>query len=398
MKTLDIVIIEDFCGSLDEKGNNRFLYLSELLSKKHNVELVTSNFCHGTKQKHKEIHQYCSVKVSLLDEPVYLKNISLKRFYAHYKWGLNVKKYLQKRKKPDVVYCGIPTLKAANSARKYCQKNGIRFVIDIQDLWPEAFGMVFRIPVISSLIFAPFKLLANRIYKSADAICAVSETYVNRALSVNKKCKSGTAVFLGTELATFDKNAKENEAPEKGKDEIWLAYCGSMGDSYDLGCVIDALALLDNPPKFVAIGTGQKKDEFEKYAKEKDVNCLFTGKLPYEQMCAYLCACDITVNPIVGNSAASIINKHADYAASGLPVINTQESDEYRRLVDEYKMGFNCRNGDASDLAEKIKILIDDADLRERMGKNARRCAEEKFDRANTYSALADIICKQNGA
>ncbi|MBO4433186.1 MAG: glycosyltransferase [Clostridia bacterium] len=253
-------------------------------------------------------------------------------------------------------------------------------------------------PVISSLIFAPFKLLANRIYKSADAICAVSETYVNRALSVNKKCKSGTAVFLGTELATFDKNAKENEAPEKGKDEIWLAYCGSMGDSYDLGCVIDALALLDNPPKFIAIGNGQKKDEFEKYAKEKNVNCLFTGKLPYEQMCAYLCACDITVNPIVGNSAASIINKHADYAASGLPVINTQESDEYRRLVDEYEMGFNCRNGDASDLAEKIKILVDDADLRKRMGKNARRCAEERFDRANTYSALAGIICKQNGA
>ena len=94
----------------------------------------------------------------------------------------------------------------------------------------------------------------------------------------------------------------------------------------------------------------------------------------------------------MGASAATIINKHGDYAASGKPVLNTQNSEEYRKLVEEYRMGFNCRNGDAADLAEKLDRLMNDSGLRQEMGRNARRCAEEKFDRAKTYRQLADVI------
>ena len=98
-------------------------------------------------------------------------------------------------------------------------------------------------------------------------------------------------------------------------------------------------------------------------------------------MCGAISACDMVVNPIVGKSVASIINKHADYAASGLPVINTQESPEYRNLVEDYNMGFNCKNGNTVEMAEKIKTLIEDKSLRHEMGRNARRCAVERFDR-----------------
>ena len=135
-------------------------------------------------------------------------------------------------------------------------------------------------------------------------------------------------------------------------------------------------------------------DICEEYAKKKKVNALFLGRLSYNQMCSTLCACDITVNSITHMAAQSIINKHADYAASGLPVLNTQENDEYRKLVDTYQMGFNCKNGDAKDLAEKLKVLIEDKKLRLAMGKHARRCAEEKFDRSRTYSLLKNIILK----
>lgn len=60
--------------------------------------------------------------------------------------------------------------------------NNVRFIIDIQDLWPEAFKMVFKLPIVSDIVFAPFNFLANGIYKRADEIIAVSDTYVNRAL------------------------------------------------------------------------------------------------------------------------------------------------------------------------------------------------------------------------
>lgn len=98
------------------------------------------------------------------------------------------------------------------------------------------------------------------------------------------------------------------------------------------------------------------------------------------------------VNPITHGAAQSIINKHADYVASGLPVINTQECGEYRNLVDTYQMGFNCENGNSAEVAERIKQLVDNKALRLEMGQNARRCAEERFDRARSYREIVDCL------
>ena len=157
----------------------------------------------------------------------------------------------------------------------------------------------FNPPLFNKIIYAPFKRLADKIYSSADEICAVSDTYAKRALSVNSKCKKSHVVFLGTNLDTFDKNVEENRV-EKPEGEIWLAYCGTLGASYDLTCVIDALSIINESgrvaPKFIVMGDGSRRTEFEEYAKKKNVSCTFTGRLSYPKMCGLLCACDMTVN------------------------------------------------------------------------------------------------------
>ena len=140
------------------------------------------------------------------------------------------------------------------------------------------------------------------------------------------------------------------------------------------------------------MGDGSYKVRFENLARELEIDAIFTGRLPYDQMCAQLKECDIVVNPIKRGSAASIINKHADYAASGLPVVNSQESLEYRQLIDQYKMGLNCNNEDPVDMAEKLQTLICNESMRLEMGKGARRCAEERFDRKTTYQAILDLV------
>ena len=394
---MDILIVSNFCGDFRPKDNTRFYYIARLLADGgHNVELITSDFYHAEKKHRTPFTDVGAVKVTLLHEPGYPKNICLRRFYSHFVWGRNVEKYLKQRKKPDVVYSAVPSLTGPLAAAEYCEKHGVRFVIDVQDLWPEAFQMIVNIPVISDIVFAPFRWIANRIYRRSDAVCAVSRTYVDRALSVNKKCAEGNCVFLGTRLEDFDAHVKNNPVTDKPADELWLGYCGTLGASYDLTCVFDALGLLQKQgvkvPKFIIMGDGPRKKEFEEYANARGVDVLLTGWIPYDKMCGMLCACDIVVNPIVGSSAASIINKHADYAACGLPVLSTQECREYRDLVEEYQMGFNCVCGDAADLADKLAELLADPVMRREMGANARRCAEERFDRKHSYLKLVDAI------
>ena len=401
---MDILIISHFGDTYTIKDNDRFLYIANELNKDNDVEIITSSFMHSGKCQRKKAGYSWPFKITFIPEPGYSKNVCLMRFYSHFIWGKNLLRYLKNRKKPNIIYCAVPSLTGPYFISKYCEKNKIKLIIDIQDLWPEAFKMVFNLPFISDIIYYPFNFLANAIYKRADEIVAVSKTYVERAMSVNKKVKKGHSVFLGTKLSDFDANVKNNpidnmdNIPKKDEEELWLAYCGTLGASYDLTCVFDVLEIVRNngikPPKFIIMGDGPRRKEFEQYVKDKNIDAFFTGRISYPQMCSVLYNCDITVNPIKQGAAQSIINKHADYAASGLPVLNTQECLEYRNLIDEYKMGINCKNNDSNDLAEKLEILIKDKNLRKKMGQNARRCAEEKFDRAKSYQEIYEIFTK----
>ena len=395
---MDILIISHFGSTYSDTDNDRFLYLAKELAKKNDVEIVTSSFCHEKKIHRSKAEKEWTFKITFLEEPGYKKNVCLKRFYSHFKWGRKLKNYLNNRKKPDVIYCAIPSLTGPRYAMKYCKKNNVRYIVDVQDLWPESFQMVINVPVISNMFFYPFKIFANSIYKQADAVVAVSKTYVERVLSVNKSVTEGLPVFLGTNIDEFDSNIKPNNFLSKNSDEIWLAYCGTLGTSYDISCVIDALALLKSRkcvvPKFIVMGDGPYKEKFEAYANEQKIDALFLGRVPYNRMCSILSQCDITINPIVGSSVASIINKHADYAASGLPVINTQNSNEYKALVDLYRMGINVESGNKIKVATAIQKLCDDSNLRIRLGTGARKCAMQQFDRKTTYKKIINLICK----
>ena len=394
----DLLIIAHFTQVPGEPGNNRFNYIAEKMDKAdYKVEIVTSSFSHKTKSQRNVLDRQLkniSYKLTMLYEPGYQKNVSLKRFYSHYIMGKNLKQYLKMRNKPDVIYCAIPSIDVAYIAAYYAKKNNIKFVIDVQDLWPESFKLIFDVPVISDVLFYPMIRKANFCYATADEIVAVSKTYVKRAISVNEKCKKGHSVFLGTELAYFDKCAEENKLVTKPEDELWLAYIGTLGHSYDLKCVIDGLKIAKDKCnlKFVVMGDGPLKSSFENYAKEQEVYAEFTGRLDYAKMVGLLTACDIAVNPISQRASASIINKVGDYAAAALPVLNTQECPEYRDLVDEYQMGLNCENNNAQDLSEKLLVICKDEGLRRSMGKNSRRLAEERFDREKTYQKIVALL------
>ena len=397
---MKILMIANFVSFPFEGGNSRFTYILNMLDhKKNQLELVTSNFRHSTKSKREyspEELSKVSYKITLLDEPGYKKNVSIKRFYSHKILSINLKKYLKKIDKPDLIYCAVPSLDLAKEAAKYAKNNNIRFIIDVQDLWPEAFKMVFKIPIIKDIVFLPLTLKANYIYKNADDIIAVSETYANRASQVNKKYNNKLSVFLGTDLEKFD---KISTISRKNKEDIIVVYIGTLGHSYNLLDTIRAIKILNdkgiNNILFKIMGDGPLKEMFELEAEKLNVKCDFSGRLPYEKMVQELRNCDIAINPIVSKSSGSIINKVGDYASAGLPVINTQECLEYRTLVKDYELGINCIN-DPKDIADKIEILINDTKLRKKMGKNNRKLAEEKFDRSVTYKQIIDVIEGKN--
>ena len=405
-KKMDIVIVAQYLRNIEDfNGNNsRFVYLAKKLAqnKENKVEIITSNFSHGEKRVFKKAGKLENITITVCKEPGYPKNVCLKRFSSHNKLASNIKEYLDKREKPDVLYVAVPSLSVAEVCADYCRKNKVKFIIDIQDLWPEAFKLVFNVPILSDLLFSKLTFQANKIYKAADEIAAVSETYAKRALKVNSKVLNAAVVYLGTDKEYFDECAKKELSNEAVSDQILtllnqpekvvMAYCGTLGSSYNLSIVFEALKLLDENTLsklvFIVMGDGSRKNEFMEESEGLPV--YFTGFLDYPTMVSLLSRCDFAVNPIAKGAAQSIINKHMDYAMAGLPVINTQECIEYKRLLSKYSAGINCSVEDTNELSNAIFKMV--TQNREIMSKNSRKLGENEFDRASTYNKLVNLF------
>jgi len=391
----DILIIAHFTGDSELDTNNRFNYIARLLTTQgHRVELVTSEFSHIKKINRKRQEGTLDLKITYIAEPPYTKNVSLMRLFSHFIMSKNLGSYLRSRAKPDIVYCAVPSLDVAEVAVKYARINDVNLVIDIQDLWPEAFKVVRALRWLAAPLYWWWRIRADCIYRAANSLVAVSETYKNRAVLVNPGLQYGPVVYLGTNLERFD--AIESADRDTECNDVLVVYVGTLGHSYDLTTVIKAIGTINRACeqriKFLVMGDGPLKSQFRDCAIRNDVCCEFTGFLPYNEMVSRLKLCDIAVNPIVQGAAGSIINKHADYAAAGLPVVNTQESQEYRAMIETFDCGINCRCGDSSEVADAILRLVNDPELRQRMGENSRNLAKLKFDRAMTYQSIVKVI------
>ena len=396
---MDVLLICNYWHFEFEKASSRYRTMADMISEAGiQLEVITSSFRHQTKeQRNLKVTSKINspYKVTLLYEPGYKKNITLKRIYSHHIFAKEVVKYLSRRKVPDLILCSVPSLSVGSAVTKYAQEHGIKVVIDIQDLWPEAFKMALNVPVISDILFAPMMLQANHIYARADKIIAVSDTYVKRGLRCNKNDHKGLSIYIGTD-SDLVRQETSGKAISKPDSEFWIGYVGALGYSYDIRSIIDAIYKLNeygiNNIVFKIMGDGVLIDSFKAYAKEKNVNCDFMGFLEYGDMMTVLKNCDLSVNPIVEKSVSSIINKVSDYAMAGVPVVNTQNSSEYRKLLQDYKCGINCENGNIDAIAEAIFTLYQDSKLREQMSRNSHQLGVDKFDRRVTYAQVINLI------
>jgi glycosyltransferase involved in cell wall biosynthesis len=389
----DLLVVAHFSAD-DSTSNDRFADLaSRFQASGFNVELVTSSFSHAKKLQRNWDYGPVMFRRTLVNEPGYRTNVSLARVRSHRVMARNLSKYLAQRARPDVIYCAVPSLAVGAVVARYARRHGIPLAIDVQDLWPEAFGLAFPSQRLATTLLAPISRAADRIYRGADMTVAVSESYLARATG-----GSGVpsyVVYLGTDLANFD-TLMERSPRGSRDDEIKVAYVGTLGRSYDLNLVSEAVAIAGQRTtkrlRLIVMGDGPRLVEFEKHARRIGANADFVGRLPYPDMVALLASCDIAVNPIVPGAAQSVINKVADYAAASLPVLNTQDHAEYRNLLDQYAAGINTRPGDVRDLADHLALLAEDADERRRLGQGNRQLAEERFDRATTYPAIVEAL------
>lgn len=132
------------------------------------------------------------------------------------------------------------------------------------------------------------------------------------------------------------------------------------------------------------------------------IECLHNGpasqkQIGHEEMCeGFYWKIDALILPSKGEGCSNVTG---EALACGVPVITTKVGYHGEMLEDGKNVLF-CER-DADDICDKIRMLMNDADLRSRISKNARAFAEAHQDIkviAHEYDRVLRSVIKQNGA
>ena len=331
---MKITIVAPYCSLPNEPHFNRFWYLAELLSRSHDVLLITSNFKHYDKSfRRPEDAESASkgrLKVKLMNESGYQKNVSLARVQSHHVFVKDFEQWLQgcQPGDQDVVFSAYPLIATNILLGKHKARLGYKLIIDVQDVWPESFSSV--VPVLKKIPhnLLPFASRANAAYRYADGLVTVSQTYLDRAKEANPGVP-GEVVYIGADFETLERV----EAKTFSDGVIRFFYLGTLSFSYDVETVCKGVQkLLDAGEKVELhiMGGGPDLEKLKGYANK---SIIFYGYIPYAEMMAIAKGCDVSVNPIHSYAMQSITNKLSDYMALQKPILNSQVNDEVAEVL-----------------------------------------------------------------
>lgn len=382
------------------KGATRYVYLATLLHEHgYEVDFITSGFQHWEKRQRDVEHFDAGTDaytIRFIEEPFYPKNMCPQRIWAHHVVAKRVAKYFDEHHDFDLIYCQIPPNDVAREIGKAAHRFNIPFVVDVNDLWPEAFRVAFDVPVLSDILFVPFYRQAKAVYQMADAVVGTSDEYRERGLRDARSGIPSETVYVGNQLCEFDAGVTSHASQiDKPAGDIWVSYAGTLSACYDLETLVKAMALVQKThpeAKLQILGDGSERDNLKAAVHSCGAEVVFHGYLPYSQMAAWLSKSDITINSLVEKAAQSIVTKIGDYLAAGKPMVNTSCSKEFRAKVEADGFGVNVKPGDAEGMAEVLVDLIEDPQRRSRMGERARAIAEEQFDRPHSYLKTVRLI------
>lgn len=396
MKNKKIAIVSSqYFWLPEEAGPSRFYSIARTFKDNgYDVDVYTSSYeHHEKKQRDKSIST--DLNVIYIDCISYKKNIDPRREVSNIMFSVKVSKELEKRILDyEAVYCSIPPNNIGKTVGAICKKHNVPFIVDIEDLWPEAMSTLFSKPF--QILTKPYYFDAEKTYAYANGVVGTSEEYTSRAWKNNVRSIPNRTVYVGTDINAFDEEVANNITKViKPENEFWVIYTGSIGHSYAIDNVVRAASQIkDNERiKFKILGDGPLRVECEELAKKLNCNNIeFLGYVTHPAMAAYLSKSDVTINSFAKGVAQSIVNKVGDYLAAGKPMINTLENKECCTLINDNVVGINVPAEIPNELANAINKMFSSEEMRVSYGNNARLLAEMKFDRKTSYMEIIDLI------
>jgi len=241
-----------------------------------------------------------------------------------------------------------------------------------------------------------YNFLERRLFKKSDDIILISEDFKSFVVPYVEK----NNIYVIENWAPID------EIPVKEKNNEWsvknnldktknIVYSGTLGMKHNPKLLFDLAYKLreSKDVKIIVISEGLGANWLKsKKELHKLDNLILMDYQPFEQMPNVLATADILVGILEEDAGTfSVPSKVLTYLCSGKPILlSVPEKNLSARIVKNTNAGIIVNpNNNKGFIDDAIKLLNDD-ELRNNLGKNARKYAEDTFN----IKLIADKFCE----
>ena len=256
---------------------------------------------------------------------------------------------------------------------------GKRFIFDHHDLSPEVYEAKFER---RDGFYRLLQRLERWTFQTADVVISTNQSY--RAIAIGRGGVAPNKIFVvrsGPNIAKWPANAPRDDRWRKGRKHL-VSYVGVMGEQEGLDLLLQAVHYLVHDLQrtdcqFVLVGDGSHRRAIQALAAELQIEdyVTFTGRIPDPDLLSAVGSADVCVNPDKFSELndKSTMNKIIEYMALSKPIV---QFDLKEGRFSAREASLYARVGDTRDFADKIITLLDDSEMRARMGAFGRRRVE----------------------
>ena len=277
----------------------------------------------------------------------------------------------------DIVHIHNDTPISMLAGLNYANKKGKPLVVTWHGDWIENYGNAIR----RIGVYFSNKYLVDRVLSKARVIITPSKYYVEDSRFLKKYKTKLIEIPNGIELKTFNLPFSKDYCRRiLGLDNakeivLYLSALYPLKGPQVLLRAIPNILKAHKDVLFVFVGGGDV-DKYKRLSKELDVqdHVKFTGYIKEELKPLYYKASDVFVLPSIETfEVFPLVLLEA--SASGLPMV-VSDLNTFKCIIEDGYNGMVTKRGDPKALADAIVHLLENEDVRRRMGENARRKAE----------------------
>ncbi|WP_225035058.1 glycosyltransferase [Winogradskyella sp. SM1960] len=354
-----VFIVSPTESVITQRGKRHPNLANYLIEKGYEVHYITSTINHASKELFtatdlKNGQEQVSYPIHFIDVGLYKTNISPKRFFWNIKFAYKVYKYLKKIvRKEDIVLFPSRPPELPFVGKLLKKKYSIKLVLDIEDIWPDAFLINNRI--IKSTFYSYCNALNSRSVPAFDSVVHVSPSFTKW---FQRYAPERTSIFTPLGITCLEDNTEGKKFYASEPKQFKLFYGGTLTLQFDIMPVLKAMQKSKLNFSITLAGdngSGERAKMVKEFIELNNIDHRNLGLLNKKDFIKQLGNSDIAILPMI---SGGLPKKFFDALGSYKPILCLGEGGAYQE-VKKYDLGWTTSFKDEDVLNVLNMINID---------------------------------------